>query len=172
MKVHLNVKAFTLIEMLVVIVVIAILATLAFMRFDLYLAHQKLDTESYKINTFINTARVRALKTENIHQIRFVPNAATPQVIEVVDLLNNTVVESFDIGEHEIEGRRGILVTSTVPHIDINPRDFGFNIQNPIVITIFSDRFEADVKHYRIRFVPNETKIHFEMVTPDRVTSL
>jgi len=57
-------KGFTFIELMITIVIAGILSTIAVMKFDTYLNKKELETESYKLYSFINKYKVDSYKTE------------------------------------------------------------------------------------------------------------
>ena len=168
-------KGFTLIELLVVIAIMGILSTLAMVNFSTYLDNKKLDTEAYKLHSFISNYKVKAYKTEAVYYFR-IANGGT-----AVDFNTLEVCEKDETGALKVIGKYstqekldggmetlevGISIDGTINTSDnviasVNPLSLGYQIESDsLVMNITHSSLEGIV--YAITFYNEQARVKFQ----------
>ncbi len=171
-------KGYTLIELLVVIAIMGILSTMAMVNFNTYLDNRKLDSEAYKLHSFISGYKVESYKTEKPYYFRLGDGSASSfTILNVYD--DNTAgasaIDSYDIthnADMPIEKRAmatGVKMSidkssfNTSSTISVDPLSLGYKLPNE------DDSLKLVINHssiegvkYTITFYHEQARVRFD----------
>jgi len=173
-------KGFTLIELMITIAVVGILSTVAIAKFGTYLDRKDLETESYKLYSFVNKYKVDSYKTEKAYYFQVAGVSPDYTIFNVYEddgtgNPSGTPCASYNIASNaEITMEKSPKVTGVYMNagtkitgskfLKIEPLSLGFVIDggaigDSVVVTMKHKKLDDNYDNYTMTFYYEQARV-------------